>query len=165
MAASSFAVDHWRGLTSWRRLEGSDSLARNKIIKHIQKQYNILLFKNMLYIIRYSLLALPLAALGLPFYLYVPTWLVEQRGFGFGEVAWLFLLARFIDVCTDLPVGVWVDRAARRDRVMRLGLLVLLLAVVLLFFASSPLVAAFADVVAVGAGGMAAAQCQRSWLG
>jgi Na+/melibiose symporter-like transporter len=90
------------------------------------------------------LLALPLAALGLPFYLYVPTWLVEQRGFGFGEVAWLFLLARFIDVCTDLPVGVWVDRAARRDRVMRLGVLVLLLAVVLLFFASSPLVAAAA---------------------
>ncbi len=144
MAASSFAVDHWRGLTSWRRLEGSDSLARNKIIKHIQKQYNILLFKNMLYIIRYSLLALPLAALGLPFYLYVPTWLVEQRGFGFGEVAWLFLLARFIDVCTDLPVGVWVDRVARRDRVMQLGLLVLLLAAALLFSAYTPFVAAAA---------------------
>lgn len=98
----------------------------------------------MLYVMRYSLLALPLAALGLPFYLYVPTWLVEQRGFGFTEVAWLFMLARFIDVCTDLPVGVWVDRVARRNGIMLLGLLVLLAAAILLFYASSAWLAAAA---------------------
>ena len=98
----------------------------------------------MFYAFRYSLLGLPLAALGLPFYLYVPTWLVEQRDFGFAEVAWLFLLARFIDVCTDLPVGVWVDRTVRRHRVMQLGFVVLLLAAALLFLAYNPLVAAAA---------------------
>lgn len=98
----------------------------------------------MLYVLRYSLLGLPLAALGLPFYLYVPTWLVEQRGFGFVEVAWLFLAARLVDVLTDLPVGIWVDRSTRSNGVMQLGLAVLLASAVLLFYSTVPVAAAAA---------------------
>ena len=53
---------------------------------------------------------LPLAALGLPFYIYVPLYLAEQGGYGYTVVAAIFFIARIGDVVTDLPVGAWVDR-------------------------------------------------------
>lgn len=61
-------------------------------------------------LLRYALPGLPLSALGLPFYIYVPLWLSEQAGYGYALVGLLFFVARFSDVVTDLPVGAWVDR-------------------------------------------------------
>ena len=60
--------------------------------------------------IRYALPGLPLAALGLPFYLYAPLWLAEQGGYGYSIVGVLFFAARFSDVLSDLPVGAWIDQ-------------------------------------------------------
>ncbi|POP52145.1 MFS transporter [Zhongshania marina] len=58
---------------------------------------------------RYALPGLPLAALGLPFYIYAPLWLAEQGGYGYTLVGAIFFLARISDVASDLPVGAWVD--------------------------------------------------------
>ncbi|MBQ0758128.1 MAG: MFS transporter [Gammaproteobacteria bacterium] len=60
--------------------------------------------------VRYALPGLPLAALGLPFYIYAPLWLAEQGGYGYALVGAIFFLARISDVVSDLPVGAWVDR-------------------------------------------------------
>lgn len=59
---------------------------------------------------RYALPGLPLAALGLPFYIYAPLWLAEQGGYGYTIVGTIFFLARISDVVSDLPLGAWVDR-------------------------------------------------------
>ncbi|QQD18150.1 MFS transporter [Spongiibacter nanhainus] len=67
-------------------------------------------------LLRYALPGLPLAALGLPFYIYAPLWLAEQGGYGYTLVGAVFFIARFSDVLTDLPVGVAVDRWGIRRR-------------------------------------------------
>jgi GPH family glycoside/pentoside/hexuronide:cation symporter len=63
---------------------------------------------------RYALPGLPLAALGLPFYIYAPLWLAEQGGYGYTLVGAIFFLARISDVVSDLPLGAWVDRRGSR---------------------------------------------------
>lgn len=63
---------------------------------------------------RYGLPGVLLAALGLPFYVYVPLWLVEARGYSFAAVAVAFALARVLDACSDLPIGWWADRRQSR---------------------------------------------------
>ena len=70
--------------------------------------------------IRYALPGLPLAALGLPFYLYAPLWLAEQGGYGYSIVGALFFAARFSDVLSDLPVGAWIDQRGSH-RVLWIG--------------------------------------------
>ncbi|GAA4091874.1 MFS transporter [Zhongshania borealis] len=60
--------------------------------------------------LRYALPGLPLAALGLPFYLYAPLWLAEQGGYGYSIVGIVFFAARFSDVLSDMPVGAWIDK-------------------------------------------------------
>lgn len=65
-------------------------------------------------LLRYAMPGLPLSALGLPFYIYVPLWLAEQGNYGYALVGSLFFLARLTDVVTDLPVGMLVDRWGAR---------------------------------------------------
>ncbi|WP_269620152.1 MFS transporter [Zhongshania sp. BJYM1] len=77
--------------------------------------------------IRYALPGLPLAALGLPFYIYAPLWLAEQGGYGYTLVGAVFFIARFSDVVSDLPVGAWVDRRGSH-RLLWLGSWVLIAA-------------------------------------
>lgn len=72
-------------------------------------------------LLRYALPGLPLAALGLPFYIYAPLWLAEQGGYGYTLVGAVFFIARFSDVLTDLPVGVAVDRWGIRRRLWLLA--------------------------------------------
>lgn len=71
--------------------------------------------------LRYGLLGLPIATLGLPFYIYVPVYLAESLGYGFAAVGFVFLLARIFDVLTDIPIGVWVDRGANVRKIMTSG--------------------------------------------
>ncbi|MFT5887336.1 MAG: GPH family glycoside/pentoside/hexuronide:cation symporter [Zhongshania sp.] len=63
--------------------------------------------------LRYALPGLPMAALGLPFYIYVPLWLAESGGYGYSVVGIIFFAARLSDVISDLAVGVWLDRFNR----------------------------------------------------
>ncbi len=72
--------------------------------------------------LRYGLLALPVAALGLPFYIHVPVYLAETLGYGYAAVGLCFLLARVTDVLTDLPVGAWIDRHGFSRRLLAGGL-------------------------------------------
>lgn len=72
-------------------------------------------------IARYSILAMPLAALGLPFYIYAPKWLAEDMGYGYTVVGMLMLLARFSDILTDIPVGIWSQPAGRQRKSMLIG--------------------------------------------
>lgn len=64
--------------------------------------------------LRYALPGLSLAILGLPFYIYVPLWLAEDGGYGYGLVGAIFFLARLGDIASDLPVGSVADRTAGR---------------------------------------------------
>lgn len=78
-------------------------------------------------LLNYALPGLPLASLGLPFYIYAPLWLAEQGGYGYATVGALFFLARVTDVFTDLPTGALVDRLGSRRSLWVGGWLLMLL--------------------------------------
>lgn len=59
-------------------------------------------------------LALPLAALNLPFYVYLPTFYARELGVELGLVGAILLLSRVIDVGTDPLVGALGDRTRTR---------------------------------------------------
>lgn len=88
---------------------------------------------------RYSLLALPLAAMGLPFYIYAPTWLAENQGYGYAVVGLLFLLARLTDILTDIPVGIWSQPPKRQLVSMLVGTTILAFMAYCLLGLSHPL--------------------------
>ncbi|HRY23180.1 MAG: MFS transporter [Geminicoccaceae bacterium] len=75
-------------------------------------------------------LALPLAALNLPFYVYLPTFYVTELGLDLATVGAVLLAARLLDVVTDPLVGTLGDRTRSRfgrRRPWMLGALPLLL--------------------------------------
>ena len=57
----------------------------------------------------YGLPGLPLAALGLPLYIYLPTFYAEQLGLGLAAVGAALLIARVSDVITDPLIGLLSD--------------------------------------------------------
>jgi Na+/melibiose symporter-like transporter len=65
-------------------------------------------------LLAYALPGLPLAALGLPLYVYLPTYYAQQLGLGFGVVGGILLAARIWDVLTDPLVGWLSDRSRSR---------------------------------------------------
>lgn len=60
-------------------------------------------------LLAYGALGLPLAALGLPLYVYLPTFFAEDIGLSLGAVGAVLLLARVIDMLTDPLVGTASD--------------------------------------------------------
>lgn len=76
----------------------------------------------------YGLLSWPLAMLGIPLYIYLPTY-YHQRGLELALVGSMLLLARVSDIFTDPLVGWLCDRTGRRGRygLMCMGWLLLLL--------------------------------------
>ena len=89
-------------------------------------------------LLKYALPGLPLASLGLPFYIYAPVWLAEQGGYGYATVGALFFLARITDVFTDLPTGAAVDRFGSRRSLWLLGWLLMALSAAALMGVSHP---------------------------
>ena len=59
-------------------------------------------------------LALPLAALNLPFYVYLPTFYARDLGVELGIVGLILLVARVLDVFTDPIIGTLGDRTHTR---------------------------------------------------
>lgn len=87
-------------------------------------------------LLAYGGVGMPLAVVGLPLYVFLPTHYAEHTGLGVTLVGLLLLLARLLDVITDPLVGHLSDRvpgAWRRRAVMLSGLPLLLLSVPLLF--------------------------------
>lgn len=64
----------------------------------------------------YGLPGLPLAALGLPLYIYLPTFYASELGLGLATVGLLLLLARITDVISDPLVGWFSDHLPLRHR-------------------------------------------------
>lgn len=67
-----------------------------------------------LHFFQYGLLGLPLAMLGIPLYVYLPTYYAEQSALSLSAVGSALLVARFADVITDPLIGWWSDRYQSR---------------------------------------------------
>lgn len=61
-------------------------------------------------LLAYGLLGLPLAMLGIPLYLYLPSYYHHQFGLSLTDIGLALLLARLLDVITDPLIGVLSDR-------------------------------------------------------
>lgn len=81
-------------------------------------------------VLLYGLTALPLAMLGLPLYIYLPTFYAQEMGMGVSMVGAILFLARTTDVISDPLIGLWNDRYKRaygsRKVFMLIGALVLI---------------------------------------
>ncbi len=89
-------------------------------------------------LLAYGLPGLPLAALGLPLYIYLPTFYARDLMLGSGIVGTILLLARLFDVITDLAAGILSDRwkiitGWRRRGLMLIGTPLLLTGIWFLF--------------------------------
>ncbi|MDX6748278.1 MFS transporter [Geminicoccaceae bacterium 1502E] len=62
----------------------------------------------------YGALGLPLAALNLPLYVYLPTFYATEVGLGMGTVGTVLLAARLLDVVSDPLLGELCDRTRSR---------------------------------------------------
>jgi len=93
-------------------------------------------------LLAYGVTGLPLAALGLPLYVYLPAFYTEGLAVGAAVVGAALLVARLLDVVTD-PLAGWLsDRwprgRARRKGLVLLGVPLLLLGVEQLFRPTAP---------------------------
>lgn len=88
----------------------------------------------------YGLPGLPLAALGLPLYIYLPTFYAEQLGLGLAIVGTVLLIARVTDVITDPLIGLlsdWLPISSRRKWLMAIATPLLIVAIWALFIPPS----------------------------
>jgi len=74
----------------------------------------------------YALPAMPLALLGLPLYVYLPTFYAQDIGLGVFGVGIVLLLARVFDMFLDPVIGYVSDRYLPRKMLMFIGMLFLL---------------------------------------
>jgi len=78
----------------------------------------------------YGVLALPLAMLGLPLYIYLPTFYAQDVGMEVGLVGALLLIARLFDMAIDPFIGIVSDsfkRASMRKLLMAVGVVLLII--------------------------------------
>jgi len=79
--------------------------------------------------IRYGWLGFTLAMLGIPLYVYLPTYYAQQSALSFTAVGAALLLARSLDVITDPLIGWWSDRLhSKVSRSLQIALSSLVLA-------------------------------------
>lgn len=74
----------------------------------------------------YALPAIPIALLGLPLYIYLPTFYAQTVGLGVGAVGAILLAARLLDMLTDPLFGLLSDRVRGRKLLMAAGALLML---------------------------------------
>jgi len=93
-------------------------------------------------LLAYALPGLPLAMLGLPLYIYLPSFYADDLGLGLGVVGAVLLVARLWDVGVDLGIGELSDRIhtrfGRRRPWLVLALPLICLSVALLFRPAAP---------------------------
>ena len=65
-------------------------------------------------LVAYGALGLPLAALNLPLYIYLPTFYARDIGLGLATVGFVLFLARLLDTVTDPVIGELSDRLKTR---------------------------------------------------
>lgn len=74
----------------------------------------------------YALPAFSLAMLGLPLYIYLPTFYTQEVGLSTLEVGLVLFLARSLDLIFDPLIGSLSDKFAKRKVMMFIGMLILL---------------------------------------
>ena len=86
-------------------------------------------FLSKQYII-YSLIAMPLSVIGLPLYIYLPTFYSTEVGISIATVGTILFIARLTDVVTDPLIGLWSDFCVKyfgsRKPIMVLGSFILI---------------------------------------
>ena len=87
----------------------------------------MLSFKEIKGPLYYAFPALAIALLGLPLYVYLPTFYAQDIGFGMFEVGAILFLARFLDVIFDPIIGYISDKYALRKSLMVTGAILLLI--------------------------------------
>ncbi|MGI9452602.1 MAG: MFS transporter, partial [Geminicoccaceae bacterium] len=65
-------------------------------------------------LLAYGALGLPLAALNLPLYIYLPAFYARDVGLGLATVGFVLFLARLLDTITDPLIGELSDRFKTR---------------------------------------------------
>lgn len=75
----------------------------------------------------YSLFAIPLAILGLPLYIYLPTFYVKDVGIDIVLVGLVLLIARIIDMFTDPIIGRLSDKYFKRGSFIIFGTILVLI--------------------------------------
>ncbi len=98
-------------------------------------------------LIAYGALGLPLAALNLPLYVYLPTFYAGELGLGLAAVGIVLFATRLLDAITDPLIGILSDRCrtkfGRRRPWLVLACPLLLLATFMLFSPSAPISSAY----------------------
>jgi Na+/melibiose symporter-like transporter len=77
-------------------------------------------------LIRYALIAIPLAMLGLPLYIYLPTFYADSVGLSVATVGIVLFVSRLSDVITDPLIGSWSDKVGSRKPFMLIGAILLI---------------------------------------
>jgi len=75
----------------------------------------------------YALPAFAIALLGLPLYVYLPTFYAQNIGLGMFEVGAVLFAARFLDVLIDPIIGYASDRYFTRQKLMTFGGVILII--------------------------------------
>lgn len=70
---------------------------------------------------------MPLALLGLPLYVYLPTFYAQDIALGVFEVGMILLVARLFDMVLDPIIGYWSDKFFARKTLMLIGMVLLLI--------------------------------------
>lgn len=96
------------------------------ISKTINKQTTIL----------YGILGIPIAFLGFPLYIYLPTFYVEHIGLGVGVVGFILLVSRLIDMIADPFIGRFCDTYSTKFNIILVSSFFVLIG---LFFLINPL--------------------------
>ncbi|RXJ94577.1 MFS transporter [Malaciobacter molluscorum] len=77
-------------------------------------------------LLSYSLFAIPLAILGLPLYIYLPTFYVKDVGIDIALVGMILFITRIIDVFTDPIIGRLSDKYFKRYVFIIIGSIIVL---------------------------------------
>ena len=86
--------------------------------------------------ILYGILGIPIAFLGFPLYIYLPTFYVEHIGLGVGIVGFILLVSRLIDMIADPFIGRFCDTYSTKFNIILVSSFFVLIG---LFFLINPL--------------------------
>lgn len=99
--------------------------------------------QNRFHWAQYGLLSIPLAMLGLPIYIYLPSYYQQNYSISLAAIGSALLIARLLDVFTDPLIGYWSDRLHKtisRKQQILIGSITLSFSIYFLLLPSSSVV-------------------------